>query len=207
MAKRKTLIISPRKSDRGLYVYQARVHERTARSPRGFMRYENEDGRNKSDVGGSSESFLKAPRVTRQVYAETSIILVAYFIASWANSGSPVLRPAASLFSFLPPSLPWLTACLLASLPPSRPVSPSDGLARSRPRSDPPTFLFLIDSSSAFYTSSFSPSWLFPFAKSTILCEKYSPQCSRFNIPALHQPRVELSSTTGRIFSLMSRIT
>ena len=29
---------------------------------------------NKSDVGGSSESFLKAPRVTRQVYAETSII-------------------------------------------------------------------------------------------------------------------------------------
>jgi len=53
------------------------------------MRYENEDGRNKSDVGGSSESFLKAPRVTRQVYAETSIIPVTYFIASWANSGSP----------------------------------------------------------------------------------------------------------------------
>lgn len=63
------------------------------------MRYENEDGRNKSDVGGSSESFLKAPRVTRQVYAETSIIPVTYFIASWANSSSPALRPAASLFS------------------------------------------------------------------------------------------------------------
>jgi len=66
------------------------------------MRYENEDGRNKSDVGGSSESFLKAPRVTRQVYAETSIIPVTYFIASWANSGSPrVLRA-------LPPATPPL---------------------------------------------------------------------------------------------------
>lgn len=63
------------------------------------MRYENEDGCNKSDVGGSSESFLKAPRVTRQVYAETSIIPVTYFIASWANSGSPVLQLATSLFS------------------------------------------------------------------------------------------------------------
>ncbi|KAI4481437.1 hypothetical protein M0804_009557 [Polistes exclamans] len=31
------------------------------------MRYENEDGRNKSDVEGSSESFLKAPGVTRQI--------------------------------------------------------------------------------------------------------------------------------------------
>lgn len=66
------------------------------------MRYENEDGRNKSDVGGSSESFLKAPRVTRQVYAETSIIPVTYFIASWANSGSLALRPTASLFPLCP---------------------------------------------------------------------------------------------------------
>lgn len=79
------LIISPRESDRGLYVYQARPREE--QSPGGFTRYENEDGRNKSDVGGSSESFLKAPRVTRQVYAETSIIPLTCFIASWANSG------------------------------------------------------------------------------------------------------------------------
>ena len=60
-------------------------------SPGGFMRYENEDGRNKSDVGGSSESFLKAPRVTRQVYAETSIISVTGFIASWRRS-APIPR-------------------------------------------------------------------------------------------------------------------
>lgn len=143
------------------------------------MRYENEDGRNKSDVGGSSESFLKAPRVTRQVYAETSIILVTYFIASWANSGSPVLRLAASLFSSFSSFLSPLTA-------PSPHLTVSHDLALS----DSPTFLFLIDSSSAFYTSSFSPSWLFPFAKSTTLCEKYSPQCSRFNISALHQPGI-----------------
>lgn len=102
------------------------------------MRYENEDGRNKSDVGGSSESFLKAPRVTRQVYAETSIIPVTYFIASWANSGSPVLQLAASLF--LSPPRPFTT-------PLPRRAHPLDGLARSRPRRRSPTFLFLIDSS------------------------------------------------------------
>lgn len=126
----RTLIISPRKSDRGLYVYQALVHERTARSPRGFMRYENEDGRNKSDVGGSSESFLKAPRVTRQVYAETSIIPVTYFIASWANSGSPVPQLAASLF---PPSRPRLSLCS----PPAR-----RSRTISRPLGDPRLFSF-----------------------------------------------------------------
>lgn len=83
------------------------------------MRYENEDGRNKSDVGGSSESFLKAPRVTRQVYAETSIIPVTYFIASWANSGSPALRPAAHPRPF-----------------------PTNGLARFRPLGSPDFSLF-----------------------------------------------------------------
>jgi hypothetical protein len=129
-----TLIISPRKSVRGLYVYQARPRTANgAPSPRAFMRYENEDGRNKSDVGGSSESFLKAPRVTRQVYAETSIIPVTYFIASWANSGSPrVLR-------VLPP----------------QPLLPGPAPAWSRamvsPLSDPPTFLSPIDSSSVSY--------------------------------------------------------
>lgn len=70
------------------------------------MRYENEDGRNKSDVGGSSESFLKAPRVTRQVYAETSIIPLTCFIASWANSAVPVLRFYGFTHSFLPSSFP-----------------------------------------------------------------------------------------------------
>lgn len=86
------------------------------------MRYENEDGCNKSDVGGSSESFLKAPRVTRQVYAETSIIPVTYFIASWANSGSPVLRLATSLFSFRP-ALP--SRSLSPSFPPQPRLSDS----------------------------------------------------------------------------------
>lgn len=104
------------------------------------MRYENEDGRNKSDVGGSSESFLKAPRVTRQVYAETSIIPVTYFIASWANSGSPALRPAASLFSL----------CRRAPAPLRPPRSSANSLARSRLLGSP-TFLFLIDSSSVLY--------------------------------------------------------
>ena len=94
------LIISPRESDRGLYVYQARPRTRRAPSPGGFTRYENEDGRNKSDVGGSSESFLKAPRVTRQVYAETSIIPLTCFIASWANSAVPVLRFTAFVTPF-----------------------------------------------------------------------------------------------------------
>jgi len=124
------------------------------------MRYENEDGRNKSDVGGSSESFLKAPRVTRQVYAETSIIPVTYFIASWANSSSPVLQHAASLFS------PFTTQPL------SLRAHPPDGLARSRPRRGSPTFLFLIDSSSAFYTSSFSSPWLFSLLRNLRLHAK-----------------------------------
>lgn len=115
------------------------------------MRYENEDGRNKSDVGGSSESFLKAPRVTRQVYAETSIIPVTYFIASWANSSSPALRPAASLSTPLPP----------------RPRPPTNGLARFRLLGSP-TFLFLIDSSSVLYE--------LPLAFVTFsLCEIYDP--------------------------------
>ena len=107
----KALIILRHVSQIADYTYIKLVHERTAQSPRGFMRYENEDGRNKSDVGGSSESFLKAPRVTRQVYAETSIIPVTYFIASWANSGSPALHPTTSLFPLCPrilaPALPW----------------------------------------------------------------------------------------------------
>lgn len=148
MAKGKILIISPRKLDRGLYVYQARVHERTARSPRGFMRYENEDGRNKSDVGGSSESFLKAPRVTRQVYAETSIIPVTYFIASWANSSSPARR------------IP------LPSPPPCHPLFPTRSRTIS-PSLGSSTFLFLIDSSSVLYELFFSPCRLFLFAKFT----------------------------------------
>lgn len=118
------------------------------------MRYENEDGRNKSDVGGSSESFLKAPRVTRQVYAETSIIPVTYFIASWANSGSPAPRPAASLLALCHPVLP---------LPPPS----TSALARSRPLGST-TFLFLIDSSSVLYE--------LPLAFLTCsLCKIYDP--------------------------------
>lgn len=185
MARGKILIISPRKLDRGLYVYQTRVHERTARSPRGFMRYENEDGRNKSDVGGSSESFLKAPRVTRQVYAETSIIPVTYFIASWANSGSPTRRIPLSPIPLYPTSSTR-----------SRTISPSLGSS---------TFLFLIDSSSVLYELFFSPWWLFLFAKFTRI-KKYSSQCSRFNISALraqlHRVTSEKASfTSHRFFS------
>lgn len=40
------------------------------------MKYENEDGRNKSDIRGSAEPFVKAPWLTRQFYVRTSIILV-----------------------------------------------------------------------------------------------------------------------------------
>lgn len=82
------------------YTYIKHVRGREEQSPGGFTRYENEDGRNKSDVGGSSESFLKAPRVTRQVYAETSIIPLTCFIASWANSAVPVLRFTAFVTPF-----------------------------------------------------------------------------------------------------------
>lgn len=123
------------------------------------MRYENEDGRNKSDVGGSSESFLKAPRVTRQVYAETSIIPVTYFIASWANSGSPALRPRRR------PPLPSPSRCPPPPAPPALPRTVSRDLARS----DPPTFLFLIDSSSVLYEL---PSLAFATFS---LCEIYDP--------------------------------
>lgn len=96
------------------YTYIKLVRGQEGKSPGGFMRYENEDGRNKSDVGGSSESFLKAPRVTRQVYAETSIISLTCFIASWANSAVPVLRFTAFVFSFFLLNVP--TPSLLFSL-------------------------------------------------------------------------------------------
>lgn len=140
------------------------------------MRYENEDGRNKSDVGGSSESFLKAPRVTRQVYAETSIILVTYFIASWANSGS--------LRLYIPPhpSSPFAFAPSTPSTP-ALPRTVSHDLGSS-------TFLFLIDSSSVLYELPLSPSWLFPFAKSTTPRQKHSPQCSR----VITSPRCVIAS-------------
>lgn len=45
------------------------------------MKYENEDGCNKSDIRGSAEPFVKAPWLTRQFYVRTSIILVTGFIA------------------------------------------------------------------------------------------------------------------------------
>lgn len=79
------------------------------------MRYENEDGRNKSDVGGSSESFLKAPRVTRQVYAETSIIPVTGFIASWRRSAPiPRFSGSTSVYSVPPPPPAFAQIALLS---------------------------------------------------------------------------------------------
>lgn len=152
------------------------------------MRYENEDGCNKSDVGGSSESFLKAPRVTRQVYAETSIIPVTYFIASWANSGSPVPRLATSLFSLrlaLPPTS-------LPPLPLFPPPQPRLRLARTifSPSLGSLTFLFLIDTSSVLYELSLSPARLLPsrgvydFAR-----QKYPPRYSRLNVFRVVRPR------------------
>lgn len=45
------------------------------------MKYENEDGCNKSDIRGSAEPFVKAPWLTRQFYVRTSIIAVTGSIA------------------------------------------------------------------------------------------------------------------------------
>lgn len=45
------------------------------------MKYENEDGCNKSDIRGSAEPFVKAPWLTRQFYGRTSIIRMTGFIA------------------------------------------------------------------------------------------------------------------------------
>lgn len=45
------------------------------------MKYENEDGCNKSDIRGSAEPFVKAPWLTRQFYVRTSIMPLTGFIA------------------------------------------------------------------------------------------------------------------------------
>lgn len=45
------------------------------------MKYENEDGCNKSDILGSAEPFVKAPWLTRQFYGRPSVIFVTAFIA------------------------------------------------------------------------------------------------------------------------------
>lgn len=57
------------------------------------MRYENENQSNKSDLERFSESFLKAPQVTRQVYAKVSVILLTGFIASGGRKIRRLILP------------------------------------------------------------------------------------------------------------------